>query len=817
MSQASALLNSLSEEQTSQSTSPVNDFLLIDAEGRITNIPGTEILLGVETDHDVERKYFKCPRIVGDNIDLTTLTLRVHFQNANGDKDMYIIDDVAIDGKFITFSWLLSDKVLAAKGNVLFTVCAVSTDTDGNVKNKWNTTLASGNVLEGLIIEDLDDYEEEQARDVLTQLLQLLETRTDESVQKVQTEGTTQIGKVQTEAAEQMEAIEAKGAETLASIPEDYATIDANVKQNATDIYNLNRTKTVVISGEKTGEVIYVEDSAEQPPVSLQLFGKTEQTAYTNGYQLFDASKLVEKSIGGASLKNNGDGSFTLSGSGSLTDVFAHSVAYTHDETIKLLKVGILTCNFGATSYPNMYIQLIADGNIIATPTNRTSSIGTAEVTQDFLDNETSYLRVGFYGAVGETIVTGTMKPMLYQDGDGTWERFSGGKPGPNPEYPFEMESIESPKLVKLGKNLLRDSKIPAKSTFRGYTSEYEGDGVFHIYGTWDTASIDGGIQLSTTYLEIPTTPNDVYTLSAQLLEGSIPFRIHPYLGIGDETVDCKNWFSLWMTPDMKVGEIMSMTYSAGVPLTTATRIPRFWIYGYNETMEALTGDFRIKVWFEKGYSNTGYSVSEENEVELPYELRGIPVSSDGNVTDSNGQMWYGDEIDLVRGVIIQRLKEYIIDENTPIFLGSHSNGQLYYAVYPADIATGSIMYSSHYRNTAVNWSNDDGFIYCINKSVVITDSRFTSKEEGTSIISAETPTIMYMLAEPIEILLTDEEIAAYREVLMSYPITTLYNSANATMKLEYAKDTKTYLENEFESTLDEILAIQEVLIGGDA
>lgn len=178
MSQAENLLNSLTEEQGTSSALPINDILLIDAEGRITNVPNTEIILGVETDQDVERKYFKCPRIVGDNIDLTTLQLRINFQNANGDKDKYIVDDVTIDGDYINFTWLLSAKVLASKGTVVFAIQAVSVEDDGTVKNRWNTTLASSNVLETLIVDDLYDYEEEEARDVLTQLLQILEEYT---------------------------------------------------------------------------------------------------------------------------------------------------------------------------------------------------------------------------------------------------------------------------------------------------------------------------------------------------------------------------------------------------------------------------------------------------------------------------------------------------------------------------------------------------------------------------------------------------------------------------------------------------------------
>ena len=39
-----------------------------------------------------------------------------------------------------------------------------------------------------------------------------------------------------------------------------------------------------------------------------------------------------------------------------------------------------------------------------------------------------------------------------------------------------------------------------------------------------------------------------------------------------------------------------------------------------------------------------------ENQIVLPYELKGIPVKSDGNYTDANGQQWLCDEIDFEKG-----------------------------------------------------------------------------------------------------------------------------------------------------------------------
>lgn len=187
---------------------PVNDILVIDAESRTINIPNSELLFGVTNDKYVERKYFKCPRIVGDNIDLSTLGLRIYFTNANNEDDVYYVKDMAIEGDYITFSWELSDKLFVVDGAVYFAVVAVKTDSDGYEENAWNTTLATGDVLLGHARIDLTSSEETKTRDILSQLLSMLNTRTDEAIQSVTDEGNAQIANVENAASEQMEKIE---------------------------------------------------------------------------------------------------------------------------------------------------------------------------------------------------------------------------------------------------------------------------------------------------------------------------------------------------------------------------------------------------------------------------------------------------------------------------------------------------------------------------------------------------------------------------------------------------------------------------------
>lgn len=146
-------------------------YCTIDPETREITVPDTYKILGVESDEDVERVYFKCPKIVGDNIDLSSLVIFVNYQNASGEKDRYYCDDVSVKGDEITFSWLISRKCAKTPGTIQFIVCAKKS-VEEDVTNEWNTTVARSQVLEGL---EPDEFFEETYPDIINQILQELD------------------------------------------------------------------------------------------------------------------------------------------------------------------------------------------------------------------------------------------------------------------------------------------------------------------------------------------------------------------------------------------------------------------------------------------------------------------------------------------------------------------------------------------------------------------------------------------------------------------------------------------------------------------
>lgn len=149
------LLSQTSEEVETYADSGI-EYCTVDDDTRLVTIPDKYKKLGVESDEKVKRIWFRFPKLVGNNgVDLSAIGVRVNYRNANGDGDIYIVEDLTTDGDYVTFSWELTRKVTAYKGNVSFVVCAVKSATDGTIKNEWNTTLNKEcEVLEGLEVTE---------------------------------------------------------------------------------------------------------------------------------------------------------------------------------------------------------------------------------------------------------------------------------------------------------------------------------------------------------------------------------------------------------------------------------------------------------------------------------------------------------------------------------------------------------------------------------------------------------------------------------------------------------------------------------------
>ena len=123
---------------------------------------------GVEFDKNTQRIEFSCPKIVGDNLDLTKCICRINYMNAKGCRDSYLIDDILVDGNNITFTWALKSKVTAGRGICLFIFCARQVNENGVIEKEWNTTVAKASIKRGL---ETNSHIEEEYSDILESIL----------------------------------------------------------------------------------------------------------------------------------------------------------------------------------------------------------------------------------------------------------------------------------------------------------------------------------------------------------------------------------------------------------------------------------------------------------------------------------------------------------------------------------------------------------------------------------------------------------------------------------------------------------------------
>lgn len=145
--------------------------IIINDDLRTMQIPSSITLLGVESDDDVNVLQFQMPKEYS-GFDLSEFQARINYMNANGEGDLYIADDLAVDGDNMTFSWLVGRNACAYVGNVQFIVCLKKFDEDSNVTQEFNTTVYTLPVLRGL--ETTEAVVQENA-DIIEYILKMIE------------------------------------------------------------------------------------------------------------------------------------------------------------------------------------------------------------------------------------------------------------------------------------------------------------------------------------------------------------------------------------------------------------------------------------------------------------------------------------------------------------------------------------------------------------------------------------------------------------------------------------------------------------------
>ena len=206
-------------------------------------------------------------------------------------------------------------------------------------------------------------------------------------------------------------------------------------------------------------------------------------------------------------------------------------------------------------------------------------------------------------------------------------------------------------------------------------------------------------------------------------------------------------------------------------------KLKTFSIYGKTVQNGTPTPDNPVEL---VSVGNNGSITVQNMTIATPNGLCGIPVSSGGNYTDASGQQWVCDEIDLARGMYVQRVVSKVLDGTE-----NWSYSDKYFALWHwvlKSINCGNV-FCSHFSTKGTD-KNDNSFFtgdggigfYHTSKSLA----------EWKAWLSENLPTLVYALATPNQIPLSAEELAAYAGLDINEPNTTVQNDVNANMKLEY-------------------------------
>lgn len=188
-----------------------------------------------------------------------------------------------------------------------------------------------------------------------------------------------------------------------------------------------------------------------------------------------------------------------------------------------------------------------------------------------------------------------------------------------------------------------------------------------------------------------------------------------------------------------------------------------------------------------------------------PNGLPGIPTTSGGNYTDPQGQQWVCDEVDLERGVKVQRIKILDLLDSS----GFNNNGTWHIATKQFGAgttytplkwfspATKCLCNTFPVQMSKYQTGTDAGLsIYYSGTGDTITLKSALFNPKGQSATAAEAkawftahPTYLYVPIEPIETPLTPDEIAAYKALIAYGPDTVVQASDGAGIKLDYQRD----------------------------
>lgn len=382
------------------------------------------------------------------------------------------------------------------------------------------------------------------------------------------------------------------------------------------------------------------------------------------------------------------------------------------------------------------------------------------------------------------------------------YEPYTGGQPSPSPDYPQQIVSAGSDGKIGVevrGKNLVdvygySASDIPSPEAERVS---------FNTYGT----------TLST------TEKTDKLIVNQKIIDGaSINSYTSGYfcIGINRKLENDKDYIITFNI------DVIQNPFSASVinVLFNGIEAYKAKIIGDKVTVKAKNVEYRERQYVEvrtcgmsMEISNFMITEKDENTIYEPYYepqtisintptgLPAIPVDTDGNYTDANGQQWIADYVDLKLGKYVQNicdlpLKDINLEWCTwgVNYIVSNGTGFYAYLTKYAHVGNTKTLATICQHNADAWGGRKIGCNAEVNNNY-ITISLHTSDLDDASdnkkaiesfkkIVEQTDAHVLYVRAEPIETDLTPEEIQEYKNLVTYAGTTIVENDAECYMEV---------------------------------
>ena len=189
-----------------------------------------------------------------------------------------------------------------------------------------------------------------------------------------------------------------------------------------------------------------------------------------------------------------------------------------------------------------------------------------------------------------------------------------------------------------------------------------------------------------------------------------------------------------------------------------------------------------------------GANESKTLTLQTPNALPGIPVASGGNYTDENGQQWVCDEVDLARGVRVQRITKIKLTSSMN-WAKSGNKVDRYFATFNGTSATNVLC--THF-STSVGSEVVGGAMTNLNYLIgfAYAEKGTTTLDDFKAFLDANEVYVWTSLAEPVETALSAAEISAYKALTTYAPTTVISVSGGAGATATYQRDVTIVIKN---------------------